>query len=123
MGIIVSIDILSNLIFLVLVQFFFYSIIFSIIWYHLIILLMILEILILMIFLLTNLFLFLRKLSIIFVFLFITLSVAEAINKNTKIIDNFLKNKNKLVNKKIININISKIININISKIIKKIIK
>ncbi len=31
-----------------------------------------------MIFLLTNLFLFLRKLSIFFVFLFITLSVAEA---------------------------------------------
>jgi len=48
------------------------------IWYHLIILLIILEILILMIFLLTNLFLFLRKLSIFFVFLFITLSVAEA---------------------------------------------
>merc|ERR1711952_362392 len=52
--IIVSLDILSNLI----------------------ILLIILEILILMIFLLTNLFLFLRKLSIFFIF--ITLSVAEA---------------------------------------------
>merc|ERR1712168_1691867 len=50
----------------------------SIIWYHVIIILMILELFILMIFFLVNLFTLIINYSRFFIFVFITLSVAEA---------------------------------------------
>jgi len=50
----------------------------SIVWYHVIILLIIIEFLILSIFLLANIYLVILGTSIFFLFLFITLRVAEA---------------------------------------------
>lgn len=53
-------------------------IIISIIWYHVIIILIILEIFILRIFFLLNFYIFMLNFSTFFIFIFITLSVAEA---------------------------------------------
>ena len=50
----------------------------SLIWYHVIIILIILEMFILRIFFLLNFYVFLLNYSVFFIFVFITLSVAEA---------------------------------------------
>lgn len=73
-----SLDLNINLIFLLFIQILFFSFFIANIWYHLIILLIILEMFILLIFFSLNIFLILNKFSIFFIFIFITLRVAEA---------------------------------------------
>jgi len=73
-----SLDIISRLIIFIMVEICLYRLLLSTSWFHVIILLMVLEMLILLVFLLINLTILSVKISGIFVFMFITLSVAEA---------------------------------------------